>query len=64
MPVIIILEDHVGNISHQARIDENTPLAQLTPAIITALKLPLSDNSGRLITYHIRVSRHSSFLRI
>lgn len=53
MSIIVLLEDHTGNIARQARVDENAPLAQLVPAIISALKLPLSIDSGRLMTYHL-----------
>ena len=53
MPLTIILEDHTGNISRQARMDEKANVAQLIPAIITALKLPITDNAGRPITYHL-----------
>jgi proteasome lid subunit RPN8/RPN11 len=53
VPITIMLEDHTGNISRQARMDEKANVAQLIPAIITALKLPITDNAGRAMTYHL-----------
>jgi len=53
MPIQITLEDHTGNISHQAKMDENALVRQIIPAIITTLHLPITDNAGRPITYHL-----------
>ena len=53
MAIQITLEDHTGNISHKARVAENAEAGQLIPAIITALRLPITDNAGRPITYHL-----------
>ncbi len=51
--VQVTLEDHTGNVSHQAKLAENAPAGQLIPAIITSLNLPITDNAGRPITYHL-----------
>jgi len=53
VPINIMLEDHTGNNSRPARMDEKASVAALIPAIITALKLPLMDNAGRPMTYHL-----------
>jgi len=51
--ITVIIETHTGEISRPARIDERASVVQLIPAIITALKLPLTDDAGRLITYYL-----------
>jgi WD40 repeat protein/nucleoside phosphorylase len=58
MAITVLLEDHTGNISRQARIDERATVAQLIPAIITALRLPIDDNARRPITYHLNHQGH------
>jgi proteasome lid subunit RPN8/RPN11 len=34
-------------------MDENAEVGQLIPAIITSLRLPITDDAGRPITYHL-----------
>lgn len=53
MAILVNLGDHTGNTSHEAKMDENAPVERLIPAIITALQLPMTDNAGRPITYHL-----------
>lgn len=53
MPLIVMLEDHMGNISRQVRMDEKSVIANLIPAIITNLKLPMVDIAGRPMVYHL-----------
>lgn len=53
MAIQVTLEDHTGNVSHQAKMVENVPVQRLIPAIVTALGLPITDPAGRPITYHL-----------
>src|SRR6266852_5543492 len=53
MAIQVTLEDHTGNINHRAKMDENAEVGQLIPAIITSLRLPIVDDAGRPITYHL-----------
>ena len=53
MPRRIQLEDHTGNTSHQAKMSETAPVSRLIPAIMTAMELPITDDAGRPITYHL-----------
>ena len=51
--VRVFIEDHTGNKRTEARIAANAPVNELVPALISALKLPATDPSGRPITYHL-----------
>src|SRR5712692_5921921 len=53
MAVRITLRDHTGNIRQPAKVDETASVGQLTHAIVTALKLPVTDPAGKPITYHL-----------
>jgi len=53
MAINVILEDHTGNVTHQAKMVENVPVQRLIPAIVTAMGLPVTDPAGRPITYHL-----------
>jgi len=53
MAINVVLEDHTGNVTHQAKMVENVPVQRLIPAIVTALGLPVTDPAGRPITYHL-----------
>ena len=50
MAIQITLEDHTGNVSHQAKMDENAQVGQLIPAIITSLRLPISEIFDKIIS--------------
>jgi proteasome lid subunit RPN8/RPN11 len=47
------LEDHTGNQSRQAKMAENAPVARLIPALVTSLGLPITDPTGRPISYRL-----------
>ena len=53
MAINVVLEDHTGNVTHQAKMVENVPVQRLIPAIVTAMGLPVTDPAGRPITYHL-----------
>jgi hypothetical protein len=53
MSIQITLEDHTGNVSHQAKVVENVPVQRILPAIVTALGLPIINPMGRAIIYHL-----------
>src|SRR6266566_5960299 len=49
----ITLEDHHGNILHRAKMADGAEVSRLLPALITTLRLPIIDDAGRPITYHL-----------
>lgn len=51
--VRVFIEDHTGNKTREARLTAHTEISQLVPALVTALNLPVTDPSGRAITYHL-----------
>lgn len=51
--VRVFVEDHTGNKRREARIAAQAPVSELIPALITALGLPVTDPSGRAVTYHL-----------
>lgn len=51
--VRVHIADHTGNKQREARLAANADVGQLIPALVTALALPLTDPSGRPITYHL-----------
>lgn len=53
MAVQVTLEDHTGNTTREVKLEENVPISRLIPALIAALKWPITDNSGRPVTYHL-----------
>jgi proteasome lid subunit RPN8/RPN11 len=53
MAIHVILEDHTGNIRQQAKLSETATVEQLIRAIITTLKMPVTDSAGRVITYFL-----------
>jgi hypothetical protein len=53
MAIQVTIEDHTGNIRHQAKLSETAAVEQLIRAIITALKMPVTDSTGRPITYYL-----------
>jgi WXG100 protein secretion system (Wss), protein YukD len=53
MAIQVELEDHTGNVQQLAKLADDASVGDLIPAIITALGLPITDPSGRRITYHL-----------
>lgn len=53
MAVQVMLEDHTGNKKHQVKMAESARVEKLIPATITALGLPMTDQAGRPMTYHL-----------
>jgi hypothetical protein len=53
MAIQVTLEDHTGNKRHQVRMAEAANVEKLIPATVTALGLPLTDQAGRPMTYHL-----------
>src|SRR5713101_9282999 len=53
MAIRVMLRDHTGNIRQPAKLDETASVERLIRGIVTALKLPITDPSGRPITYHL-----------
>lgn len=53
MAIAVVIEDHTGNIRQPAKLSETAAVGKLIRAIITTLKLPITDPSGRPITYHL-----------
>jgi proteasome lid subunit RPN8/RPN11 len=51
--IIVTLEDQNGNELHKAKLVGNAEIARLLPELITALKLAITDDAGRPITYHL-----------
>ncbi len=49
----VFIEDHTGNKRHEAKIAANASTRDLIPALITALGLPVTDPSGRPVTYNL-----------
>ena len=53
MAIQVLLEDHTGNKRHQVKMAESANVEKLIPATVTALGLPLTDQAGRPMTYHL-----------
>lgn len=53
MAINVHLEDHTGNERHRAKLVDDAPVAKLIPALVTALGLPITDPSGRPVTYRL-----------
>jgi proteasome lid subunit RPN8/RPN11 len=53
MAIQVILEDHTGNNRQQAKLSETATVDKLIRAIITTLKMPVTDSAGRVITYYL-----------
>lgn len=53
MAIQITLEDHTGNKQHQIKMAETAQIDKLIPATVTALGLPMTDQAGRPMTYHL-----------
>jgi hypothetical protein len=53
MALQVMLEDHTGNKRHQVKMTETANVERLIPATVTALGLPLTDQAGRPMTYHL-----------
>ncbi|MFN6478265.1 EsaB/YukD family protein [Nostoc sp. DedQUE07] len=51
--VRVFIEDHTGNKRREAKVEADTDIDKLIPAIVTALRLPISDPNGTPITYHL-----------
>jgi hypothetical protein len=51
--VQLFVEDHTGNKRRQARVATQAAIRDLIPALIQALGLPVTDPSGRPVTYHL-----------
>lgn len=58
MPIQIMLEDHTGNVRHEAKLSETAEVSRLIRAIITKLKMPITDSAGRPITYYLAHNNH------
>lgn len=53
MAIQVMLEDHTGNKQYQVKMTETASVERLIPATVTALGLPLTDQAGRPMTYHL-----------
>jgi hypothetical protein len=53
MAIQVMLEDHTGTTQHEVRMAETAQVEYLVPATVTALGLPLTDQAGRPMTYHL-----------
>ncbi len=53
MAIQVMLEDHTGNKRHQVKMAETAQVEKLIPATVTALGLPMTDQAGRPMTYHL-----------
>lgn len=53
MAIQVKLEDHTGNKQHQVKMAESASVEKLIPATVTALGLPMTDQAGRPMTYHL-----------
>jgi hypothetical protein len=53
MAIQITLEDHTGNKRHQVKMADKASVEKLIPATVTALGLPMTDQAGRPMTYHM-----------
>lgn len=53
MSIQVTLEDLHGNVYRRAKLAEAVEVARLIPALISSLNLPITDASGRAITYHL-----------
>lgn len=53
MAIQLMIEDHTGNIRREAKLSEMATVDKLIRAIITTLKLPVTDSAGRGITYYL-----------
>ncbi len=53
MAIQVVLEDHTGNKRHQVKMAEAAHVEKLIPATVAALGLPMTDQAGRPMTYHM-----------
>lgn len=53
MSIQVTLEDLHGSTYRRAKLAEGVAVARLIPALIASLNLPITDASGRAITYHL-----------
>lgn len=53
MAVQVTIEDHTGNVRTLARLSDTAEVDKLIRAIITSLKLPVTDSTGKPITYYL-----------
>ncbi len=53
MAIQVVIEDQNGNVRHPAKLSETATVDRLIRAIITSLKLPITDPAGRPITYYL-----------
>jgi len=53
MAIQVVLQDHTGNVSTEAKMADDAPVNKLIPAVVTAMGLPITDLAGRPMTYHI-----------
>ena len=53
MAISVMLEDHTGNVRQEAKLSETAEVARLLRAIISRLKMPVTDSAGRPITYYL-----------
>ena len=53
MAIQVTLEDHTGNKQHQVKMAESANVEKLIPATVTSLGLPMTDQAGRPMTYHL-----------
>lgn len=49
----VTLEDQHGVMLHRAKIADNAEISRLMPMLITSLRLPITDDAGRPIRYHL-----------
>ena len=53
MPIRVMLNNQIGDLRQQAKLDENASVERLIRGLVTALKQPVTDDAGRPITYHL-----------
>lgn len=53
MAIQVVIEDQTGNVRNPAKLSETATVDRLIRAIITTLKLPITDPAGRPITYYL-----------
>lgn len=53
MAIQVMLEDHTGTAQYQVKMTETANIKKLIPATVTALGLPMTDQAGRPMTYHL-----------
>lgn len=49
----LLVKDHTGNKAREVKIVADVPVRDLLPALITAMRLPVTDPAGRPIVYHL-----------